>query len=175
MKILDATCGAKNMWFNPNHPLVTYMDKREGKFISWIKRAADRRIVNINPDIVADWTKHIPFEDGEFDIVLFDPPHVVRNKECNIHSDNQYGILLKDTWKQDLNKGINELFRVLKPYGVFIFKWGQFSVSIDDVIKLFPYPPIFGNKTMGQSVNDKDTIWLVFLKYDVNNKLKIEG
>jgi len=171
MKILDATCGAKNMWFNPNHPLVIYLDKRNGKYISWIKRTADRRIVKIKPNIVADWTKKLPFNNDYFDMILFDPPHIIRNKEYNIHSDNQYGILFKNSWKQDLKKGIKELFRVLKPKGIFIFKWGQHSKPINEIIKLFPYPPIFGNKTRGQSVGDKDTIWLVFLKYDVNIKL----
>lgn len=173
MKILDATCGAKNMWFNPNHPLVTYIDKREGKFVSWDKKNCSRRITEIKPDMVLDWTKTLPFDNNEFDMILFDPPHVIRNKECNIHMDMKYSILKKDTWKQDLKKGITELFRVLKPNGVFVFKWGQFSISINDIIKLFPYPPLFGNKTKGQSVNDKDTIWIVFLKYDVNKKLKI--
>ena len=37
MKILDATCGTKSMWFQKNHPLVTYIDKRNGNFLYWNK------------------------------------------------------------------------------------------------------------------------------------------
>jgi len=172
MKILDATCGAKNMWFNPNHPLVTYIDRREGKFVSWDKKNASRRITEVSPDIVADWTKRLPFDDESFDMVLFDPPHRIQTKEYSVHMDKKYGFLNKDTWRQELSVGIIELFRVLKPAGVFVFKWGQRDVSIDEIIKLFPYPPIFGNKTANVSVNDKDTIWIVFLKYNVNHTLE---
>jgi len=174
MKILDATCGAKNMWFQPNHPLVTFIDKRNEKVISVMERTGSKRTALIKPDIVADWTKQLPFDDEEFDMVLFDPPHIIRKKECKLHMDRYYGILLKDTWKHDLTKGISELFRVLKPYGIFIFKWGQHSVSIHDIIKLFPYPPLFGNKTNNQSVNDRDTIWLVFIKYRHEKSLEVD-
>jgi len=64
---------------------------------------------------------------------------------------------------------------VLKPEGVFILKWCETSIKIEDIIKLFPYPPIFGNKTMGSNPakNDGKNHWLVFLKYDMNKKLNI--
>ena len=39
--------------------------------------------------------------------------------------------------------------------------------KIDKVLKLFPYKPLFGSKKDGNW-------WVVFIKYDVNQKL-IEG
>jgi len=175
MKILDATCGAKNMWFQPNHPLVTFMDIREGTFVNWIKRTADRRIIKVNPDVIADWSKTLPFENGYFDIILFDPPHIIKNREHSgineTHMEVYYGYLFKDNWREYLSKGINELFRVLKDEGVFIFKWGERTIKTEDVLKLFPYKPIFGNRTNGCSANDKNTTWLVFLKYRMEKPL----
>jgi len=173
MKILDATCGQKSMWFVKNHPLVTFLDKREGKYMHWDKKNASRRTAIIKPDIVADWTKKVPFDDNYFDMILFDPPHAIRNKVCDIHNDMYFGILKKDTWKQDLKKGIKELFRVLKPEGVFVFKWGDSSKSINEIIKLFPYPPLFGNKTSKASTYDKGTHWIIFIKYRLEQELKI--
>ena len=169
MKILDATCGAKNMWFQPNHPFVTFLDKRDGKYMNHLFD----RTTNINPDVVGDWTKKLPFDDEYFDMVLFDPPHIIRDKVNKCNMDVLYGYLQKDTWRMDLQKGIQELFRVLKNEGVFVFKWGQSHVLIDEILRLFPYKPLFGNKNKDISKNDKDTIWLVFLKYRSEQTLNI--
>ena len=67
MKILDATCGWREMWFNKNHPLATYLDKREND--------------KIHPDVVADWTKELPFNKDYFDMIVFDPPHIIQNSD----------------------------------------------------------------------------------------------
>ena len=177
MKILDATCGAKNMWFQPNHPLVTYMDIKNGTFVHWTKKTAERRIIHVKPDVIADWSKQLPFDDNTFDMILFDPPHIIKNrKDVNFtetRMEAYYGYLFKDSWKQDLMNGINELFRILKPEGVFVFKWGERTIKIDEILKLFPYKPIFGNRTNGCSANDKNTTWLVFLKYRMEKTLQL--
>ena len=68
---------------------------------------------------VTDFT-NLDFADNSFDMVLFDPPHIIAKKETNARVVNRYGILYKDSWKQTLQKGIIELFRVLKPEGVLI-------------------------------------------------------
>ena len=174
MKILDATCGTKSMWFNPNHPLVTYLDCREGKYHYANKDGSGKTTINIHPDVVADWTKKLPFNDNTFDMVLFDPPHYVRSKpmgKCFAY----YGYLPSDDWKQILSIGINELFRVLKQEGVFIFKWSEHSRSMKEVLNLFPYPPIFGNKNLNLNPGrSNEVFWLVFLKYSVNKRV-IEG
>ena len=170
MKILDATCGAKQMWFQKNHPLVTYLDKRNGKYIHWDKKNAERRVININPDVVGDFT-NLDFEDNIFDMVLFDPPHIIAKKETNARVVNRYGILNKDNWKQTLSKGISELFRVLKPEGVFVLKWCENTISVDEIIKLSPYPPLFGSNT--KSKGHTANFWILFIKYDVNEKLNI--
>jgi len=172
MKILDATCGTKAMWYQKNHPLVTYMDIRKGTFEAEARysKIKDRRRRKIYPDIVGDFT-NIIFPDNTFDMVIFDPPYKIEGKDtksAGVHIP--YGRLNKEDYKTILSKGINELFRVLKYEGIFVFKWGEISKKVDEIIDLFPYPPLFGTRT-GQRNN---THWIVFLKYDVNKKL-IEG
>jgi len=83
MKILDATCGAKGIWYQKNHPFVTFMDKRRGTFS---KRAVSKgckivndRKFNIYPDVISEW-KNAPFPDNHFDMVIFDPPHLMIDK-----------------------------------------------------------------------------------------------
>ena len=63
MKILDATCGARGIWYQKNHPYVIFMDKRNGIYDSKTINVnfKHRRRFNINPDVVADWTKKLPF------------------------------------------------------------------------------------------------------------------
>jgi len=172
MKILDATCGSRGIWYQKKHPLVTYMDIRNGNYSYCNENnLKERTVYKVKPDVVADWTKTIPFPDGHFDMIVFDPPHKIETrgiKEAKLHV--QYGRLYKDDWQRVLSKGINELFRVLKDQGIFILKWCECDKPIDDVISLFPYPPIFGTKTGFRSTNH----WIVFLKFNVNNHL-VEG
>jgi hypothetical protein len=33
MRILDATCGFKDIWYQKNHPFVTFMDKKKENII----------------------------------------------------------------------------------------------------------------------------------------------
>ena len=83
MKILDATCGLKGIWYQKNHPFVTFMDKRyiNGSKQKSSNKLKDKRVIRITPDVVADWTKHLDFPDDHFDMIIFDPPHMIRNKK----------------------------------------------------------------------------------------------
>jgi len=177
MKILDATCGARGMWYIKKHPLVTYMDKREGVFIN--KKSYNKfknvRRTKIKPDVVSEW-KDAPFPDEHFDCIIFDPPfHIEKRgtKEAGIHY--RYGRLYKDNWNIVLGEGIKVLFDKLKPEGLFIFKWceNNNTIPIEKVLKLFPYKPTFGTKT-GQHNHQH---WIVFIKYSKDKRLTefIEG
>ena len=165
MKILDATCGKKEMWFQKNHPLVTFMDKRYGKYFYQYPNSPKKEIYDIKPDVVSEW-KDAPFPDDYFDLIIFDPPHIIQNSEKG-SLPIKYTVLKPGTWNNILKNGIEKLFKILKPEGIFIFKWNECSKDVEDVIKLCPYKPLFGTRT---GLNNKN-IWLVFLKYDVNMKL----
>ncbi len=118
--------------------------------------------VKVNPDLVADWTNELPFPKGHFDMVVFDPPNIVRKNQ--VHPgilENQYGYLKKETFRTDLQIGFRELFRVLKENGIFILKWADHDFTLQDLLKLAPYPPMFGSRT-GQK---NKTHWVLFIKH----------
>lgn len=153
MKILDVCCGSRMFYYDKESSLVTYMDAREGKY-----KLSDGRQIKVNPDIVADF-RNIPFSDNSYDMVVFDPPHLVR---IGYNSDmaKKYGYLNRDTWREDLIRGFDECFKVLKSNGTLIFKWCERDIKISEILKLTPYKPLFGNK-YGR------THWLVFIKEEI--------
>lgn len=167
MKILDATAGSRSIWYQKKHPFVVFMDKRIEEYQDPRK---DRYFVHrVKPMIKGIW-ENLPFKDETFDMVVFDPPHLIkdRTKWGRIHLEMKYGALYTDNWKHEIQKGSMELFRVLKPNGTFIFKWNEVNKKVEDLLKLFPYQPMFGTIT-GQKNN---THWILFIKYNVNKTLK---
>jgi len=172
MKILDATCGFRGIWYIKKHPLVTYMDKRKCIIDAKEKNGA---IYNINPDVVSEW-KDTPFPDGYFDVVIFDPPHKFIHRDSKKKLgviEQEYGLFYYETWQNEIKTGVAKLFDVLKPGGLFILKWNENMKPVKEVIKLFPYPPAFGTRQNQPIKGVKNSHWIFFLKYDVNNKLNI--
>ena len=165
MKILDATCGSKEIWFQKNHPFVTFMDKRKGYFFYQYPNSPKKEEYHIEPDVVSEW-KDAPFPDNIFDMVIFDPPHIIRNGEKGI-LPTKYTVLKPDTWRQELQIGIKKLFDVLKPNGFFVLKWDECNIKKEEIFKLIPYPPLFGTRT------GSDNYWIVFLKYRMEKELDI--
>jgi len=164
MRILDATCGEKEMWFIKNHPCVTFMDKRKGKYTYSSMKCTPHTVI-VDPDVVSEW-KDAPFPDETFDLILFDPPHIVQESKKGVMV-NKYTQLNPDDWNIVLKEGIDKLFRILKEDGIFILKWDECSRKIDHVLKLFPYPPLFGTHT---GLNNKN-LWIVFLKHRIDKAL----
>lgn len=74
-KILDVCCGSKMFWFDKNNKNVTFMDIRELDDI-----LCDGRKLSIHPDVIGDF-RNIPFDDNTFDLVVFDPPHLIKAGE----------------------------------------------------------------------------------------------
>lgn len=158
-KILDVTCGCRSIWFDKHHPSAVYMDKRE-LYDECIWESGDgssERVLNIEPDIVADFTD-IPFPDETFRLVVFDPPHLIRAGQT-AWIVKKYGIL-DDNWPQMLHDGFRECMRVLKPDGVLIFKWSEVQIPAADVWKAIGCRPLFGHHSGKKS----NTYWGCFMK-----------
>ena len=111
----------------------------------------------------------MPFDDNYFDVVVFDPPHIVCKKKTKPSQLKlKYGYFLEKDYKKVLRDGFMELFRVLKPEGVLIFKWGETSKKLDEILDLVPYQPMFGTRT-GQS---NKTHWILFIKHTLERSLE---
>ncbi|WP_302757251.1 methyltransferase domain-containing protein [Ligilactobacillus salivarius] len=153
MKILDACCGSKMFWYDKHEPNTTYMDIRN-EVLTYTDRDTVRE-VTINPDIVANF-RNIPFADNSFDLVVFDPPHLIHVGD-NSWLAKKYGKLDKKTWPQDLKLGFDECMRVLKPNGTMLFKWNEEQIKTKNVFEAFGQQPILGDKR-------SKTRWSVFIK-----------
>lgn len=153
--ILDVTCGGRSIWFNKTHPQTVYMDQRQLE-AGFNPR---QKWVEVQPDVVARFGS-LPFPSGYFQLVVMDPPHIVR-EPTNSDVDKKYGTLSPGTWAQDLQAGLLECWRVLRPGGIFILKWAEGSVSKKEVLALVPFSPLFGHTT---SKRNAVTMWFTFLK-----------
>jgi SAM-dependent methyltransferase len=145
-------------WFDRQDERALFIDKRRGVYpIDNGKgdTSKGRSPVVVDPDILADFTM-LPFEDASFHLVVFDPPHIQRNVASGALT-KRYGILNGD-WRDMLSRGFAECFRVLKPNGTLVFKWGESQFKVNDILKLTPEKPLFGHKT------SKTTHWVVFMK-----------
>lgn len=141
MKILDACCGSKMFWYDKQESHTTFMDNRNEK--GEVKDREYIRTVQIRPDIVADF-RNIPFDDDTFDLVVFDPPHLIKAGE---HSwlKMKYGVLPND-WEDYIKKGFDECMRVLKPTGTLLFKWSNNQIEFNQVFKAIGRKPILGDR-----------------------------
>jgi|GEM_PF-280939 len=148
-EILDACCGARMFWFDKNNENVLFMDNRELDCT-----LCDGRRFTIKPDVLGDF-RDMPFEDGSFSMVVFDPPHEFY-AGAQSWLAKKYGVL-SDDWKEDIRQGFQECMRVLRGGGFMIFKWSQDQISTAEVLKVIPVRPLFGQRR-GKSV------WLVFMK-----------
>lgn len=147
--ILDVCCGSRMFWFNKQQENTIYMDCRELE-----DTLCDGRKLEIKPDIIGDF-KNIPFNDNTFNLVVFDPPHLVKAGD-NSWLVKKYGKLNKE-WDKDLKQGFDECMRVLKPYGTLIFKWNEEQIKLKEILKALEHKPLFGNKRA-------KTHWLTFMK-----------
>ena len=141
------------MWFDKKNPMVIFGDLRKESH-----QLCDGRVLNINPDAQMDF-RSLPFERESFNMVVFDPPHLIHAGE-NSWLGLKYGILGQD-WREDIRAGFAECFRVLKPEGTLIFKWSEVQIKTSDILKLTEKKPLFGHASGKRS----NTHWLVFLNY----------
>jgi len=150
--ILDACCGSRMFWFDKENPNVVFSDIRNEE----ITLCDDRQLI-VNPDITADF-RDLPFENESFYMVVFDPPHMNKLGKSSWMAQ-KYGVLLP-TWEEDIRQGMNECMRVLKDHGTLIFKWNEAQITLNKVLSVIDYVPLFGHVTGKHG----RTIWVSFMK-----------
>jgi len=159
-RVLDPCCGSRMMWLNKENQDVVFGDCRSETIIVTDRshgNASGTRKLLIEPDTLLDFTA-LPFNDGTFKLVAFDPPHLVKAGPKSWLAA-KYGKLSED-WQDDLRKGFAECFRVLDDHGVLVFKWNETQVKLREVLDLAPVAPLFGHPSGRKGL----THWLVFMK-----------
>lgn len=145
-------CASRMFWFNKENPDAVYGDIR----VQDRELLCDNRWLEIKPEVQLDF-RELPFKDGTFQLVVFDPPHLHQAGPKSFMA-NKYGKLF-DTWKEDLTKGFSEAFRVLIPNGTLIFKWNDTQLDTKDILPLCVKPPLFGHISGRRS----KTHWICFM------------
>jgi hypothetical protein len=144
----------RSFYFDKKDPRVLFGDirKKETHLLT------NGQTIHIEPDEVMDF-RAIPYPDESFQCVVFDPPHMLNLSEKS-WMRKKYGVLDKETWRDDISKGFAECFRVLKTDGTLIFKWNEVSIPLKEILLLTNQKPVLGHpsgKRMG-------THWVLFIK-----------
>jgi dipeptidyl aminopeptidase/acylaminoacyl peptidase len=147
------------MWFDRHREGVVYGDQRSETITVTDRSHSDdgTRALHIHPDVVLDF-RNLPYADGTFRLVAFDPPHLVRAGPRSWMAA-KYGKLGQD-WQVDMEAGFYECFRVLEASGVLVFKWNETQVKLKEVLSCTPARPLFGQVSGRRGM----THWLVFMK-----------
>ena len=151
--VLDPASGSRMFYFDKEDDRVLFGDIRSEQHV-----LCDGRALNINPDAIVDF-RNLPFPEGSFSVVVFDPPHLVRAGPKSWQAA-KYGRLDSDNWQEHLTAGFAECFRVLKPEGVLIFKWNETQIPVSQILALTDQKPLVGHKSGKQA----KTHWITFLK-----------
>jgi hypothetical protein len=157
MRILDATAGKREMWFNKRYPDVIYMDIRS----------------EMKPDVVGDST-HTNFPDKTFDLIIFDPPHYAFGKTGFM--GKKYGSFSKQYIFDFIKDAFIEFNRILKDDGSVIFKWNTGMEKLSIVLGLVRgFEPLFGqrgdSKRPAIGVIQSETYWIYLRKGEIKQSL----
>jgi len=150
--ILDPASGSRMMYFDKEDQRVLFGDIRQESHV-----LCDGRALEIKPAMLMDFAQ-LPFADGSFKMVVFDPPHLLRAGPKSWQSA-KYGKLNVD-WREMLAKGFTECFRVLDDWGTLVFKWNETQIRVSEILALTDMKPVCGH----QSGLRSNTHWIVFLK-----------
>lgn len=147
MKILDLSAGNRAIWFDKNYPLATYLDIRE----------------SVEPNIVCD-TTNLPKEVGEnYDLVVFDPPHLNTGKNSNMAKC--YGHFTTEQILKLVMGTAREAHKVTRSNALMALKWNTHDIKLQRVLDLMPqWEPLFGHLT--KDGPRSQTYWVMLKRKD---------
>jgi SAM-dependent methyltransferase len=191
----DAELLERMLSFYPRRPPELILDAtiNAGRF--W--RGSRRTVVGLDidashrPAVVGD-NNAMPFADGCFDVVVYDPPHVPnQGKDQRKDFSTRFGLVLKANAQRGYNLShlyppfLTEAFRVLKPEGILFckiadyvhghrFQWAHVEVltaavargftACDSIVKIREGPIISPRWKTAHHARRQHCYWLVFRK-----------
>lgn len=131
LKILDLSAGNRAIWFNKNHALATYLDKR----------------AEVNPTVVCDTTEPWPEAVGQdFNLICWDPPHL--NCGANSNMSRVYGHHTTAEILRLVELTGFQAWERSAPNALMALKWNNHDIKLPRVFKLLPnWEPLFGHLT----------------------------
>jgi tRNA G10 N-methylase Trm11 len=154
MKILDATCGQRNFWFDKHQKDTIFIDIRP----------------EVNPDKIMDCT-HTNFLDKTFDLIVFDPPHVSLTSENKGIFGKRYGTFTANQIRSLIKNAFIEFHRILRDGGFVVFKWNDHDQKLKTILPLIlNFEILFGQKTAEKSKHRSSTYWFCLIK-NLNSEL----
>lgn len=142
------------MWFNKNHPLVTFLDKR----------------ASVAPDFVCDTTAIPKIVGRNYDLVVFDPPH--ENTGAKGHMTKFYGHSTRAQIRETISGTAREAHRITKIDGLMAFKWNDHAFTLDRALELMsPYwEPLFGShmRNRGGSSAKTQSYWVMLKRNSIS-------
>ncbi len=150
LKILDLSAGNRAIWHNKNHDMAVYLDSRS----------------EVNPTVVCD-TRSIPDSVGrDFDLVVFDPPHM--NCGPNSNMSKCYGYHTTAKILDTIEKTAVEAHRVTRADALMALKWNDHDIRLQRVFDLIPqWEPLFGHLT--KDGPGSKTYWTMLRRLDDNS------
>ena len=159
--ILDPCSGSRMFYFDKNDPRVLFGDIRELDATLKDKSSpGGMRELHVHPDMLMDF-RSLPFKDGSFPLVIFDPPHLRKAGETSWLAQ-KYGRLPEFGWKEYISQGLHECWRVLREQGTLIFKWNEDQIKFGELEEVFPSKPVIRFSPKAK------TVFVVFFK-ETNN------
>lgn len=150
MRILDLTAGNRAIWFNKDHPMAIYLDKRK----------------KVKPTIVCD-TRKIPKNVGfGYDLVVWDPPHLNTGKNSNMAK--AYGHHTTKEILETIELTGWEVYKITRPEALIALKWNTHDIKLKRVFDLLPmWEPLFGHLTKDGPISQ--TYWVMLRRKGESN------
>lgn len=150
MKIIDLSAGNRAIWYNKDHPLVNYVDKRK----------------SVNPHLCADSTDLNMIDDGVYDLVVFDPPHMNCGKNSNM--SKVYGYHTTKEILETIQGTAKEAYRITKSNALMALKWNDHDIRLQRVFDLMPqWEPLFGHLTKDGPGSASKTYWAMLRRLNL--------
>ena len=150
MKILDLSAGNRAIWINKDLEFVTYLDKRP----------------EAKADFICD-TRDIPeFVGKDFDLIVFDPPHVNVGKNGRMAA--RYGHSTTKEIKETIKESAAQAHKISKENALMAFKWNDHSIKLDTALDLMSdfWMPLFGHhmRNRGGYAARSQSYWVMLLR-----------
>jgi hypothetical protein len=157
MRILDMSAGNRAIWIEKAYPDAVFVDCRE----------------SVRPQIVCD-TRRLPFADGIFDMVVFDPPHenFGKNGKCSA----LYGWHTTEEIRDIVKRSSREAWRVTRANSLMLLKWNDHGQRLGKILDVIgsPWRALFGHKVSMKQWTNADgrprgssTYWVAMLRSEV--------